>query len=141
MLAPLLLGIWFWNMVTNEGKATVVANTDLRLVHVDENPRMPARATTATTVASNHSVVSPFNRLLMNQFYCRPRCGLSRQLESSFRPWLSSTHLEVEVCLLEAGTSHRFRSWLLALRPYLSSVWCLRNSALDVALCLLRESL
>ena len=52
---------------THERQATVIADTDLGLVGVDEDSRMARRA--AASVTSDYSMVSPPYRLLMDQFH------------------------------------------------------------------------
>lgn len=50
---------------THIWQSTVVADRDLRLVSVDEDPRVSVRA--ATTVAGYHAVVGPVDGLLVDK--------------------------------------------------------------------------
>jgi hypothetical protein len=85
-------------MLVRERQSTVAASADLRLVRVDEDPRV-ARGTTAA-IAGNDAIVRPAHRLLVNE------------LHGGVRLWLHAV-----VCLLEPRPGHGLGSGLLAARP------------------------
>lgn len=52
---------------TYERQSAIVADRNLRLVGVDEDPRVSSRAT--ATVTGHHAVVCPSNWLLVDELY------------------------------------------------------------------------
>ena len=63
------------NGFSYERKAAVAADSNLGLVGVDEDPRVTLGTT--ATIASNNSLMSPCNRLLVNHLNSRLRLRLS----------------------------------------------------------------
>ena len=62
---PFKVQVWVgW---TYEWKTTINAPTDLWFVDVDEDPWMPER--TSTTIARDHPLMGPSNRLFVYQWH------------------------------------------------------------------------
>lgn len=99
MLSVVFICIW---------QSAIIADRDLGLVSVDEDPRVSMRATAA--IASYHAVVSPVDRLLVDELDGRVGLGL-----------------KIEVCLLEPGTRHGLLARPLAPGPDLLPVGRLRE--------------
>ena len=104
------------------GNSAVVASRNLGLVCVDEDPRVAGRA--AAAIARNNAVVSPPDRLLVNQFHSRQglwlECGLAIFINAPFLA--SSAYLKAEVSLLETWAAHSLRPRLLVPGPDFESV-------------------
>lgn len=69
--ADVLMELWDR---THIWQSAIVADRDLGLVCVDEDPRVSMRATAA--IASYHAVVSPVDRLLVDELDGRVGLGL-----------------------------------------------------------------
>lgn len=104
MVPVVLVGIW---------EAAVVADRNLGLVGVDEDPGVTGR--TATTITGDHPVVSPAYWLLVDE--------LNRS---------SRLRLDAEVCLLKSGSGHGLTTRVLAPGPDLLSVGCLEHTELCI---------
>lgn len=106
VLAVVLVGVW---------QAAVVADGNLGLVGVDEDPGVSVR--TAAAITRHNSVVGPADGLLVDELYGRVGLGL-----------------EIEVCLLEAGARHGLIPWALTPGPDSLPVWRLGQLCRQLAL-------
>lgn len=112
---------------TYEWQAAVVADSNLGLIGVDEDPGVTVRTT--ASIARYNPVVSPADGLLVDELHGRVGLGLWKWLadcddHDPVSPCLCSiAHLEIEVGLLEARTRHCLLPWPLTSGPDTLPVW------------------
>ena len=129
MLAVVLVGLFSWisnvgwcghvpggpgrRCQTYEWQAAVVAGGNLGLVGVDEDPGVSVRAT--TSIASHDSVVSPADRLLVDEIHGRVGLGLWQ--------WLANRNCRGTVCpVLAALSTWRSKSVCSKRGPVIASL-------------------